>query len=499
MNTNWKITEIGNSKGILEGTINNHQCNPKEDCPECEGDGKCVECSGSGNVNCHVCNGSGHCRNCDGQGKEMCTECGGNGRCRHCGGSGKIFCDKCHGEGTVSNPYDAGPSRVKCSKCGGAGYKPCPTCSSTTQKLGRFALGTSAKACGSGKCQVCDGTGRVTCKTCRGTGKCTSCNGTGKETCSHCHGDKNCPNCSGTGKVTCRRCEGSGWYQTYHEYDAKSYKKQWHYISSESLEAGIYKASKRPVYKDVYRQWRYKNEVEFDKIEDVRNITEQSFGTSETFQKFEKSYEQALKALPATDTPFKKHLEIVCVPVTKIDFSLNNNNYTAYVMGDNSVVMCGNLPKKVEIYKPTFFQKIKLSFTKGKRLRAYIKLAAYIFQCDGKNYNESRVLKAFMSQLKENSEKLSKFKEQLTTYNSHMPYETFRKEISSLFSSKKTLTFAWQCMSVDKELSPEETELFEKITKEYKLKASEIESLKKYANKYSLLNDESIVKEYMGS
>lgn len=499
MNTNWKKIETGSTKGLLEGTIQNHQCDPKEDCPECGGDGRCVECDGTGDVDCHVCHGNGHCKDCHGQGQEMCRECGGNGRCRHCGGSGKILCDKCHGEGKVWVNNSNGPRTEKCSRCSGAGYKPCPKCSSTKQKVFRSLVYQSASACGSGQCQVCEGTGKITCKTCNGSGRCTSCNGSGKETCSHCHGNKSCPNCNGTGKITCRRCEGSGWYQTFSEYEAKSYKKQWHYISSDNLERGINMASKRPVYKDVYRKWRYKNEIDFDNIESVRKQTEQSFGTAETFLDFEKSYEQALKASPTTDTPYEKALEIKCVPVSKIDFSLNGNDYTVYVMGDNSVVMCGELPKKVEIYKPSFFQRIKLAFTKGKRQTAYIKLAAYIFQCDGKNYSESRVLKAFLAQLKWDSEKLSKFKEQLKTYNGQMPYETFRKEISSLFSSKKALTFAWQCMSVDKELSQRENELFNKLAKEYKLQESEIESLKRYAEKYSLLKDESLVKEYMGN
>ena len=90
-------------------------------------------------------------------------------------------------------------------------------------------------------------------------------------------------------------------------------------------------------------------------------------------------------------------------------------------------------------------------------------------------------------------------KEQLKKYNSDMPYETFRKEIKSLFSSKKTLTFAWQCMSVDKKISQQENDLFGKIAAEYKLGSDEIESMKKFAAKYSMLSDDSLVNEYMRS
>ena len=79
-----------------------------------------------------------------------------------------------------------------------------------------------------------------------------------------------------------------------------------------------------------------------------------------------------------------------------------------------------------------------------------------------------------------------------------MPYEVFRKEISSLFSSKKTLTFAWQCMAVDKKMSPKEEKLFEQLAAEYKLEKKEIDSFKRFATKYSMLTDENLVKEYLG-
>ena len=79
-----------------------------------------------------------------------------------------------------------------------------------------------------------------------------------------------------------------------------------------------------------------------------------------------------------------------------------------------------------------------------------------------------------------------------------MPYEVLRKNISSLFSSKKTLTFAWQCMAVDKNVSSQENELFAKLVAEYKLESSEVETMKKFATKYSLLKDEHLVDEYLG-
>lgn len=266
----------------------------------------------------------------------------------------------------------------------------------------------------------------------------------------------------------------------------------------EELKEGLRLATPRPVYKDIYRKWRSRGVVEFDRIDDVINKSNQDFGNADSYKTFEKAYTQAINASGVKDTPYEKSLNMERVPVTKIDFSLNNKDYTAYVMGDNGVVMCEELPVKVEMYKPTFFQKLKLTFTKKKRHLAYIKLAAYIFQCDGKSMDESHVLDVFITALKLKPAKQEALKEQLKAYNSQMPYEVLRKNISSLFSSKKTLTFAWQCMAVDKNVSSQENELFAKLVAEYKLDSSEVETMKKFATKYSLLKDEHLVDEYLG-
>lgn len=494
MENNWNTIAEGTHHGLLDGTIENHECDPQEDCPECRGNRRCTKCNGRGDVDCHVCHGNGQCKDCRGHGRTRCTECGGSGSCRKCGGTGLVKCGNCNGRGRqeISSGY------VECKVCRGTGCIPCKHCTSTGLKAARFVFGTSKYAGGSGRCPKCDGTGELVCKTCKGSGNCTACLGSGRETCSHCNGNGDCPNCYGSGKVTCRRCEGSGWYQTFSMYDAKCYVKKWDYVSLEELGEGLRLATPRPVYKDIYRKWRSKGVVEFDRIDDVINKANHDFGNAESYKSFEKSYTQALNASGVKDTPYEKSLEMERVPVTKIDFSLNNKDYTAYVMGDNGVVMCEELPVKVEAFKPTFFQELKLTFTKKKRHMAYIKLAAYIFQCDGKSIDESHVLDVFVAALKLKPAKQEALKEQLKAYNSQMPYEVLRKDISSLFSSKKTLTFAWQCMAVDKQVSPQEQELFGKLSAEYKLESAEIESMKKFATKYSLLRDEHLVNEYLG-
>jgi hypothetical protein len=79
-----------------------------------------------------------------------------------------------------------------------------------------------------------------------------------------------------------------------------------------------------------------------------------------------------------------------------------------------------------------------------------------------------------------------------------MPYSVFRNEIKSLFVSKKTLTFAWQCMAVDKTLSEGENELFDLLCKEcHVTDVLEIEKLKKFATKFATLADDTIVNNYI--
>ena len=62
MENNWNTIEEGTHRGLLDGTIENHECDPQEDCPECRGDRRCTKCHGSGDVDCHVCHGNGQCR-----------------------------------------------------------------------------------------------------------------------------------------------------------------------------------------------------------------------------------------------------------------------------------------------------------------------------------------------------------------------------------------------------------------------------------------------------
>lgn len=117
-------------------------------CPDCNGTGKCLNCSGKGELLCKVCGGNGryrattNCSRCGGiqfRSGPKCHWCNSTGRingarCGHCGGLG--HCSKCGGSGVQ---YQT----ITCKKCGGKGEVVCNKCN------------------GAGKCKTCGGKGKV--------------------------------------------------------------------------------------------------------------------------------------------------------------------------------------------------------------------------------------------------------------------------------------------------------------------------------------------------
>lgn len=501
-NSNLTREEICSHSGLLDGTIENHSCDPKMDCPECNGSGQCTECDGSGKVSCEECRGTGDCSDCHGQGSTTCHDCGGSGQCRRCHGSGSIICQQCGGSGFIY----INDKRYKCKRCNGKGWQRCPDCTSTGSKIGRglVAIATigeldiTGSGRGSGKCSTCGGSGRLKCDTCDGSGKCTNCHGSGLVTCEHCDGTGDCPNCDGTGKVTCTRCEGSGWYQTFSTYSTVCYALNYKYYSSDLLAEGLKLATGASVYSGIYKKWKSLDQTETDQTTELESRLNKSFGDGNQYRQLSENHAKVISEASIKDKPYSKSISATEILISKIDFRLNNQDYSVYLMGDNGTVMYGELPKKIEMYRPSFFQRIFLMFTKKSRHIAYIKLAAYIFACDGKDIIESTTLNTFLNLLKCNDKQKAALKAQLLSYNTGLPYNVFRKEIKSIFSSKKTLTFAWQCMAVDKQMSEQELELFDKLLSEYKnIKPEDVENIKRFASKYALLKDNTLVDEYL--
>ena len=153
---------------------------------------------------CGTCNATGTSTHWS-----QCSTCGGKGTygthqetCGTCNGDKGWYenCSWCNGTGTTSTRKKITcPTTETCSECNGTG-----------------TIKDSASSGAVAVCPICDGTGSVTCSTCKGKGyyyetveeDCSWCNGTG-------HGDwTDCGTCSGTGSVsvptTCSSCNGKG-------------------------------------------------------------------------------------------------------------------------------------------------------------------------------------------------------------------------------------------------------------------------------------------------
>ena len=484
-----KGCEVGNTpslskqhgSGILMGTVETYECDPEEDCPECETRKVCQECQGEGTVTCPHCDGHKDCPTCNGRQTVTCPKCDGSGSCGKCGGSGQVRCRTCHGKGQVKKRRsDGSPYYTTCHECNGRGQNICSKCR------------------GGGQCQKCHGRREVTCGDCDGTGRCKTCSGHGIVTCSHCDGSGQCPTCNGHGRITCHRCQGTGYYQQYIGYKAKGITKNFQFCGSRNIKGAIEEAVGTVLYNDAYKQWINEDTLKFDR---TKEAMAHAIGCDEPlFREFEAAYGQfAGEHHPSTaeDRPVNKAIRIQEIPVTRVEYVVDDNPYVLYIMGINSIVAFDKMPKKIEALRAGLFSKAKMLFTKKARARAYAKLAAYIFACDGLSIEESRLMNLAIKKLQLPPEEEKAFRLSLAEFTPSMPYEKFRKEVKTLFDSKKTLAFAWQCMSIDKQVSEAETELFNKLLAEFKLRPEHGEKLKGFATRIATLSDKEIIDEYL--
>lgn len=506
--SNYTNKIIKEHTGVLVGSVQTHDCDPQMDCKECGGTGTCQECHGRGETDCHTCHGDGRCTDCHGRGRWTCDKCGGSGNCRRCHGTGDITCSNCHGKGQIWREAGTGtdiPAGWRdCPKCGGSGKTPCPDCRSGMQTAAKaldvITLGAGRTyGHGSGKCSKCGGSGEIVCKTCHGTGDCKTCHGTGQLPCEHCHGSGDCPKCN-HGKVTCERCEGSGYYQTFIRRKTTLYSKDWTWAGSSEYSGVVATALGVTLHDGPVKTWKNAKEIESDNIASTNHKCEEALGDeNKLYTEFLDKYaEQDELKMPnqSSDKPYAKTLNVQKVPVTKIAYTINDENYEILIIGNNHIVAAKSVPTIIKGFEQTKWQKIKLAMTEKKRIKAFARLAAYIFQCDGKSKKETAVFEAMIKALNMGPADEAKFRSELEELNSTMPYSQLRKMIKPLFKSKKTITFAWQCMAVDKQVTPEEEELFNHITAEYDLSSSDIEHLKRLAPKFAKLKNEQIAKEY---
>ena len=257
----------------------------------------------------------------------------------------------------------------------------------------------------SGKCKGCGGTGEIICKKCEGSGDCTTCKGSGQLTCRHCDGSGNCPNCD-HGKVTCTRCDGSGFYQTFIRQNTTLYAKGWKWSGSTEYRDIVGAGLGLNLHNGPVKTWSDARTISSDEIETVNKKCIQALGEEKVlYSEFLDEYAKQTDLVEpdhSNDKPFAKTLNAQKVPVTKIKYSINNQDYEVMVVGDNHVVASNSIPTVINGFELTKWQKIRLAMTEGIRLKAYARLAAYIFQCDGKSTEESILLEAMVKALKLN-------------------------------------------------------------------------------------------------
>jgi len=473
----WNEEDVCKHNIILGGTLQNHTCNKKENCKTCHGSGHCQECNGHGKFRCGIC---------EGHGRIKCNNCGGTGTCRRCRGRGQIRCTLCGGKGSY---YDKCARKyMDCYRCNRTGYMSCPDCNGLFSKPGR--------------CSKCDGTGEVRCKQCKGLGHLT---------CAHCEGTGHCTDCNGTGNIVCSRCGGTGFYQTFYVCTSFLHQISNTYISTdflnafqslgseESIKELLQFAEGNIVFDDVYCKFSELNQFEINRYNEVKTRIEQSFKhNNNVYPRFEQHLASVKNKLYDIGIPYKSHICIREIPIVKIDYTINESDYSFVIIGKNSYVLANDVPQSITVYKENFIKKIQKYFTRKKRIKSYIKLAAYIFQRNNRTIDEVVVIQYFVKRLKLKMPKEEQFISSLLAYDRNMPYSVFRNEIKSLFVSKKTLTFAWQCMAVDKTFSEEEKNLFDLLCKDcHVTDVLEIERIKKFATKFAKLAGDTMVDNYI--
>ena len=504
------------NKGVLYGTVMTYECDPEEDCKKCEGSGRCPKCEGEGSTVCGECGGDGACHHCGGQGSTVCEECHGDGVCHDCHGSGGSPCEgNFLFEATRKRSAgSAAESSSSATHCGGSGV--CQLCHGSGISMGRecvachgsgncrYCGGTGTIACGSCKgsahCHKCGGDGQVRCDSCRGSGQCRKCEGSGRITCDDCGGDGECTKCNGHGRLQCPRCKGMGAYQQFTTYTIKGIRKDACFTGSLECAKCIREAEGEVVFDGMQKKWASVDVVETDCTDEVDELGQNC--DADLYSEFQAQYREFLDAkAPKSDavSPYRKMIKIEDVRLAKIEYVVDDKPYVMYIMGNNDIVACEEVPKNIEALKLSIFEKAKLLAMTLFRKKEYAQLAHYIFKIDGVADAETRMLNVAIKKCCDSPEKEEAFKEELKKFDpASMPFEELRKQTKALFASRKLIAFVWQCIAVDKQVTPKEEEFFNKVVAEFKkVTPEQVAKIKALASRIAKLSDEEILDEYL--
>lgn len=214
--------------------------------------------------------------------------CKGNGQCLVCSGRGENYCH-------CGNGF--------CSGCAGRGEK-----------------------------RKSDGSGFEKCYRCSGSGKHDECKGTGKIKCNVCRGNGNCKSCSGSGKETCERCNGYGNILYYLLVTAN------YSNSNETLQL----TPKIKTYNNVnLNELNSKNEIILEKEEiefDLESLS--TFNEMNEINNFlhDRKNNFDVKHI------LNERIQIIKMGIYTVKYSLNNQEYTSYFIGENDHYFYENNP-----------------------------------------------------------------------------------------------------------------------------------------------------------
>lgn len=392
---------------------------------------------------------------------ETCGNCGGNGRCPSCNGQGETRCPSCGGRGIN-----------RCSRCGGGGI----------DRDGK-------------RCYMCHGSGTI---------DCSRCHGKGYIMCNTCWGSGRCMTCGGTGEVTCERCQGTGFYQQYLEYTAYYCVRQLcHPGPTPDLIDGLRVATGEELYKAVCKLWRKEGVLAFDDTEkDLKKLCDTANKYETYAEDFKKQYEQTSEMqenIPEYMS-YKNTLISSKIPATRIRYEINGKDYEMVLLGDNGVVCYDDLPKSIKVFEMSKADRVKQDRFARHRHKDLAKLTAYIFNLDGISPEESSNLYLIMKHMCLNANQRDRrIRYYSYRYTPEVSYNAMVRKMKHLLVSKKTISYVWQCIAVDREITPKEQEFFNRLVEQCNIPESELIALKRFSSKFATLDSSEFVKEYLDS
>lgn len=262
-------------------------------------------------------------------------------------------------------------------------------------------------------------------------------------------------------------------------------------------------ATGEELYKAVCKLWRKEGLVAFNETEKcLKQFCTSSGDYNSQAESFKKEYESTpeMQETIPDYMPYKNTLTSYKMPVTKITYEINGQEYVMYLLGDNGVICYDDLPHTVKAFDMSNAERRKYNSYALERHQELAKLTAYIFNLDGINLEESKSLSLILKHMCMDAYERDRYIRYLTyRYTPEIPAKKMLKKAKHLLMSKKLISYVWQCIAVDHEISPKEQEFFDKLVACYNLPESELSSLKRFSSKFATLADDQFVKEYLDS